>query len=144
MERSSEFAFAEQSHDESSLTQNPQPQGVANLEDMQEDIDRMLQQFPNERSQIDEFEKAQAALLVPSDLRNVMSQHLGPFLAKLGEVSKMVKHGKYEPPVVQALKALLKKAMTPHANGVLRILKEIMLVRQRDRAIRENSIRAIK
>ena len=39
VERSSEFAFAEQSHDESSLTQNPQPQGVANLEEMQEDIE---------------------------------------------------------------------------------------------------------
>ena len=56
----------------------------------------------------------------------------------------MIKHGKYEPQVIQALKALLKKVIEVHADEVLRILKEIMLVRQRDRAIRENSIRAIK
>ena len=82
-------------------------------------------------------------MLAPSDLRNVMQQHLNIFLTKLSEVSKMIKHGK-EPQVVQALKALLKKVIETNADEVLRILKEIMLVRQRDRAIRENSIRAIK
>ena len=143
VERSSNFAFVEQSRDEP-LEQNTQPQSIVNLEDMQEDVDRMMQQFPSEKTMIDEFEKALEAMTVPTDLRNVMSQHLGNFLAKLGAVSKMVRHGKYEPAVVQAIKALLKKVVEPQADEVLRILKEIMLVRQRDRAIRENSIRAIK
>ena len=56
----------------------------------------------------------------------------------------MIKHGKYEQQVIEALKVMLNKVIEPKAGEVLRILKEAILVRQRGRQLRENSIKAVK
>ena len=109
-----------------------------------ETIDRVAEQFPTEREQIAAYEKAQEGLVATQELRNIIGESLNPFLDQLSAVSKMIKHGKYEQQVIEVLKAMLNKVVEPQASEVLRVLKETILVRQRGRQLRENSIKAVK
>ena len=109
-----------------------------------ETIDRVAEQFPTEREQIAAYEKAQEGLVATQELRNIIGESLNPFLDQLSAVSKMIKHGKYEQQVIEVLKAMLNKVVEPKASEVLRVLKETILVRQRGRQLRENSIKAVK
>ena len=109
-----------------------------------ETVDKVAEQFPTEREQINAYDKAQEALLVPQELRNVIGDTLNQYLDQLSAVNKMIKHGKYEQQVIEALKVMLNKVIEPKASEVLRILKEAILVRQRGRQLRENSIKAVK
>jgi hypothetical protein len=89
--------------------------------------------------------KIKEMVLLKHDLKLVMQSYLSHFFNSLNVVRKISKDKRMDADVQKYLIAkLLQKEFQAHSNDLLCLLKEIVIVRQRDRSIRENCIKAIK
>ena len=81
--------------------------------------------------------------MVVGDSKRVMTSQLTGFLQSLEVVNRVVKDKKYNL-VQDYFRQMIVAELETSGNVLVDILKEIILVRQRDRAVRENTVRAVK
>ena len=74
----------------------------------------------------------------------ILQYHMPQFLHRLQLIKKISFNAKLDQQMMRAFRHLINELTTKHAFELVKILKEIMLMRLRDRSVRENSIRAIK
>ena len=80
-----------------------------------------------------------------ADIRVIMTNYLSKFLQLLDDVRKICKDKRIDPDVQKYFSEIaVQKELEPHQVDLVKLLKEIFLLRQRDRSIRENAIKALK
>lgn len=81
-----------------------------------------------------------------ADEKNViMTQYLPKFINLLCDARKITKNKRVDPDVLKYLfEVQMQKEMEHVIEPVIVLLKEIVLLRQRDRSLRENSIKGLK
>ena len=85
-------------------TAQPQQQEASDNEQEEQDPDVVLEAYPNERQQIEEFGRAYEAMHTPVDLKDIMAGYLPAFLTHLHAVKKLCKATKYDATVAKAIR----------------------------------------
>jgi uncharacterized pyridoxamine 5'-phosphate oxidase family protein len=103
------------------------------------------EKHPRERDKVNHFCELVREIMKNPDSKEFMANHLAKFLSLIDEVEKIAQDKRLDAEVQKYLLETKLHAELQDANdSLVRMLKEIMLVRQRDRSIREQSIRAAK
>lgn len=78
------------------------------------------------------------------DLKDILQNHMPPYVTRLQGIKKLYKSEKHGEEVVAAIRSKIREVVKSDISGVLQVLKALMLVRHVCRSIREKSIRAMK
>ena len=111
------------------------------------DLATIHSKFRDELTAVSKFVRTMQDIVMSGDAKKVMGTMLTNFLQALNEVARFIKDKKYTTATIEQFrKPIVDELDKNDKNGekLLDILKEIILVRQRDRVVRENTIRAVK
>ena len=103
------------------------------------------QDYSTEISAIQKFLKtASDMILCAGDIKAIQAQYITNFLKQLDSVTIILKIKQTPKQAIDHFKNLIDTVIEQDGMKLFEILKEIILVRQRDRSLREYSLRAVK
>ena len=117
---------------------------TTNRESVLSQVSESPQNYPSEYSAIERFLKTARDLVSCGDLRTILAQYITQFLKQLDTVTQVVKSKGVSRLIVEDLKGKISEFLETYGYKLMELLKEIILVRQRDRTMREMSLRAVK
>lgn len=102
------------------------------------------QSYPAEYAAVEKFIKTTSDLVSCGDLRTICAQYITSFLKQLDTVTQVVKSKGVSKVIVEDLKDKISEFLATYGQKLMELLKEVILVRQRDRTMREMTLRAVK
>lgn len=102
------------------------------------------QDWPTEISAIEKFIKTATDMIQTGDVKQILAQFITKFLQQLDSVTAILKTKQTPRLAIDFFKNLLITLIDENGVKLFEILKEVILVRQRDRSLREFSLRAVK
>ncbi len=102
------------------------------------------QDYPTEISAIEKFTKTVTDLVASGDIKVVLAQFITKFLQQLDSVTALLKSKMGTRASMEHFKDIITKMVISDGLKLFEILKEVILVRQRDRSLREFCLRAVK
>lgn len=102
------------------------------------------QDYPTECNAIEKLIKTTQDLIAANDIKIVLANFIIKFLTQLDSVIAILKSKSCPQLGNEYFKQLIRRMIEDEGIKLFDILKEVILVRQRDRSLREFSLRAVK